>query len=362
MSNQTENFHGSDLEKIEKIYGISKENITSFAANINPLGISPLLKRTLSEHIDVIQTYPDRGYTALRKSISDYTGASPEHIVIGNGSTELISLFIELAGPAHTLILGPTYSEYERSVSLAGGHSAYYMLKESDDFQLNCPDLLMHLTPDINLLILCNPNNPTSSAIAKDVMGIILEHCLTRHITVIVDETYVEFTEDINCYSSVPLVKQFSNLVVLRGVSKFFAAPGLRLGYAITGSENLLTEYHARSNPWSISSLAALGGEVMFQDIAYKKATYDLIASERSRLYRILLTDNRFKVYEPHANFILVKLLDPAMTAVQLFDRTIRKGLMIRNCSTFPSLDNHFIRFCIMSPEKNDELMEQLLL
>ncbi len=83
MLKHKDHFHGSDLEKIEEIYHIKKEDITSFSANVNPLGISPLLRDTLSTHIDAITNYPDRDYTKLRKSICDYTGAQFENIIVG---------------------------------------------------------------------------------------------------------------------------------------------------------------------------------------------------------------------------------------------------------------------------------------
>lgn len=99
MLKHKDHFHGSDLEKIEEIYHIQKEDITSFSANVNPLGISPLLRDTLSKHLDAITTYPDREYAKLRKSICDYTGAEFDNIIVGNGSTELISLFIQTTHP-----------------------------------------------------------------------------------------------------------------------------------------------------------------------------------------------------------------------------------------------------------------------
>ena len=103
MLKHKDHFHGSDLEKIEEIYHIKKEDITSFSANVNPLGISPMLRDTLSKHVDAISTYPDRDYTKLRKSICDYTGAEFDNIIVGNGSTELISLFIQTTQPQKAL-------------------------------------------------------------------------------------------------------------------------------------------------------------------------------------------------------------------------------------------------------------------
>ena len=114
-----EHFHGSDLEKIEKIYGIRKEDITSFSANVNPLGISPKLRETLASHVDAITTYPDREYTSLRSCIADYVGADMKNILVGNGSTELISLIIQIEHPKKAMIIGPILNMSVRSSSAA---------------------------------------------------------------------------------------------------------------------------------------------------------------------------------------------------------------------------------------------------
>ena len=89
MIKHKDHFHGSDLEKIEAIYKLKKEDIVSFSANVNPLGVSPLLRASLSEKIDAITTYPDREYTSLRKCIAEYCHTDYENIIVGNGSTEL---------------------------------------------------------------------------------------------------------------------------------------------------------------------------------------------------------------------------------------------------------------------------------
>ncbi len=356
-----EHFHGSDLEKIEKIYGIKKEEITSFSANVNPLGISPRLRATLSEKIDAITGYPDREYTSLRRSISAYCGADPEHILVGNGSTELISLFIQFIAPKHSLILAPTYSEYEREIGLTGGEFSYFFLDESNEFKLDTDRLIDHLNPQLGLLVLCNPNNPTSSAIHKSEMNRILEACKKQGIFCLVDETYVEFAQDMDHITAIPLIKEYNNLIILRGISKFFAAPGLRLGYAICSNSGILKTINERKNPWTINTLAAIAGEIMFTDSEYIQATKNLIASERNRIRDILSNCKNVKLYPAFANFILIKILKKDITASQVFDASIRKGLMIRDCSTFTGLDETFIRFCFMSPEKNDELLQVLL-
>lgn len=358
MLKHKDHFHGSDLEKIEEIYHIKKEDITSFSANVNPLGISPLLRDTLAKHVDAITSYPDREYTQLRKSICAYTGANFENIIVGNGSTELISLFIQTTHPKKALILGPTYSEYEREISLEGGHTLYYPLKEENNFQMDVDDFCNQLNDSLDLLVLCNPNNPTSTAVTRKDMRKILDCALQYGISVMVDETYEEFTPEGSKISSIPLTNNYNNLIVLRGISKFFAAPGLRLGYAVTGNPDLLKYINTKKNPWTINSLAEIAGCIMFSDKDYINKTKALISGERQRMYDTLSSWKTVKVYPSCTNFLLVRILREDVTSDMVFDHCIRKGLMIRDCSTFPFLDSSYIRFCVMSPEKNDELLE----
>ena len=234
------------------------------------------------------------------------------------------------------MIIGPTYSEYEREISLGGGTTLYYPLREDNDFHLNVADFTAHLNENIDLLVLCNPNNPTSTAITRKDMRLILDVCKQHDIFVMVDETYVEFAENMDEITAVPLTNFYNNIIILRGTSKFFAAPGLRLGYAITGNPDLIKAINTRKNPWTISK-------------------------ERSRIYEAFASHPDFKAYVPKANFMLLRLLREDMNADEMFDRTIRERMMIRNCSTFPFLDNKYIRFCFMEPEDNTRLMECLM-
>ena len=361
MIKHKDHFHGSDLEKIEEIYGIKKEEIVSFSANVNPLGVSPKLRVALSEQIDAITSYPDREYTSLRKCIAEYCNTDYENVIVGNGSTELISLFIQIEHPKKAMIIGPTYSEYEREISLGGGTTLYYPLKEADNFKLDTEDFISHLNESIDLLVICNPNNPTSSCISRKDMRHILDACKQHDIYVMVDETYVEFAENMDEIDSVPLTNYYNNIVILRGTSKFFAAPGLRLGYANTGNRDLIKSINTRKNPWTINSLAVVAGETMFRDTDYIRQTKNLISSERARIYDMLQASTDFKVYRPSGNFMLARILRDDITSQDLFDRCIREKMMIRDCSTFPFLDNKYIRFCFMNPADNDRLIRCLL-
>ena len=226
MIKHKDHFHGSDLPK--HIRRAGKHGVPVI-----------ILKETLAEHLDAITSYPDREYAALRRCIAEYTHSDFDNIIVGNGSTELISLFIQIEHPKKALVLGPTYSEYEREIFLGGGTTHYYPLKEKDDFCLDLSDFTKHLNESIDLLVICNPNNPTSSCITRAQMRQILDVCKQYDIFVMTDETYVEFAENMDEITAVPLTHYYNNIIILRGTSKFFAAPGLRLGYAITGNRDL---------------------------------------------------------------------------------------------------------------------------
>ena len=311
-------------------------------------------------HVDIFSSYPDREYTTLRNTISEYCNIPADFILPGNGSSELISLLIQEKAPKHTLILGPTYSEYSRELSFSGSTQEYYHLQESKDFEPDIPDLCKKLEQGYDFLILCNPNNPTSSAISQKDLRQLISFCAEKNIFVMIDETYVEFAPDINAITAVPLTREFTNLMVLRGVSKFFAAPGMRLGYGITGNMDFLSKMREKQTPWSLNSMGAFAGEIMLQDEDYIRQTRELILSERTRMIKELKSVPTYKVYPAYANFILLKILKPGLTSYDVFEACIRQGLIIRDCSSFQCLDGEFVRFCIMMPEDNSRLVEVL--
>lgn len=360
MTIPDEAFHGSDLEKIAAHYHIDVNSIVPCASNVNPLGISPVARQTFIDNIDVIKAYPDREYTQLKDALANYTGANKEHLVLGNGTSELIHLLFKVLSPHKTLIIGPTYSEYRRSAQKMGSKVEMYQLTEDTDFELDVDSFLQALQPVHDLLIICNPNNPTGKAIPVDALERILERCQALNIMVAVDETYVEFVEDINMISCISLTKAYQNLVVLRGISKFFSAPGLRFGYATTSNDAFLNAAGNDKIPWNINAYVAIAG-VMFEDTHYINLTRSLIQTERNLICSALSCRKTIKIFRPDANFILIKLLKEGQTAKEVFDYCIQKGFMIRDCSDYEGLGEKYIRFCFMKPEQNDQLVNTLL-
>lgn len=356
MKNKPE-FHGSDLEKIANYYHLDKEKIVLFGANVNPLGLSDQVKKDLAEHLDIISSYPDRNYTDLKKAISEYTGTQPEHIVVGNGSTELISLLINQRAPKKALLLGPTYSEYARELNLVGGTLEYYNLKEPDHFQLDLPGLTATLESDIELLIICNPNNPTSSAISTDEMKQILSICKSLNIFVRLMKPILNLHQKMQSFLPFHwcLNRQFYGHT--RGI-QILCSSGTSFWLWHYQQQNFYRHFLLHQNPWSLNSVGAYAGERMLKDTAYIQKTWKLIDSERTRMCKELSQLDTIKIYPAYANFILVRILKEGVTSFDVFEKAIHQNLMIRDCSSFESLDGEYVRFCIMMPEDNDRLLE----
>ena len=350
MQKKPRKLHGGDIYR--------HPDVIDFSVNTNPLGTPESVKRAVQESVAKIEHYPDVRCEALREAISRFEQVNMEEILCGNGAAELFFAAVQAVWPQKALVIAPSFSEYEEALRSVGAEVEYYYLCEEDNFQIR-GDYVDKLSEEIDMIFLCNPNNPTSSALNTEEISKILAHCKKHNIFVMIDETYVEFAPDIQKISAVSLTTKFDNFMVLRGTSKFFCAPGLRLGYGICGNLSFLERMNSIKNPWTINTLAALAGEAMFMDKDYIKMTKDYIDSERSRCMNILSKRPNLKVFKAYANFILVKLLD-GTTSFEMFERCIKEGLMIRDCASFHGLDGEFIRFCIQKKEDNDRLLALL--
>lgn len=357
MKKQGTAFHGSDLEKIEEEYGIPKEHIVSFSANVNPVGFSEKAGEALKNNISVISRYPDRDYKELKEAIASYTGAASKNIILGNGVTELLTLFISLISPKHAVIAGPTYSEYEKDLKRYGSKIGYIMAQESSDFILTAENIIENTPDETDLLFLCNPNNPTSGALYKKDLEKLCKDLKKRNIWLLIDETYVEFSLHSHEITAADLTGTYKNLFVLRGTSKFFATPGLRLGYALTGNEDLLDRAAKAQDPWNINSAADLMGTVMFRDTGFIDRIKETMEREKQYVCQSLSEIEGIRIFPVNGNFVLVKLPENSLTSGELFDILIRQGMMIRDCSTFSVLGDRFIRICFMEHKDNERLI-----
>lgn len=349
--------HGANLYELSAKYGFSKEDFMDFSSNINPFGSSKKAKQYVIDNIDMVSMYPDPEYIELKKSISTYCKCNSDNIVLGSGATELISSFIGTVNPKKAVLVSPAYSEYEKELNKIGCEIKKYYSKKENNFEINPIDLANTVKDGgYELLIICNPCNPTGFAFSKDQIREIVSTCGSY---VMIDETYVEFT-DTSKYSSTPLVDEFDNLFVIRGTSKFFSTPGIRLGYGLISNDKVKEAINKRLDLWNINVVASRMGEIMFVDDEFINETIEHMSKERDYLESELRFLPGVKVYNTYGNFVLCEIVDRRMTAEELRNELIPERIIIRDCASFDGLDQYFFRVCILKPEENILLISEL--
>lgn len=332
-----------------------------YNANLNPMGVPESAKKALKDNIDSIIRYPNDYYSNLKGAIAEYAGCKESRLILGNGSIDLLRLFIVLTAPKKALILSPCSTEYERSLKLFGCEVDRYELSEENDYALDIMDFAKSLDSSYDLIILGNPNNPTSQIIDREDIDTLAEVCEALETFLLIDEMYIEFTEQYEQLTSVPLIEQRPNLGVMRSVSKFFAVPGLRLSYLITANDELLSNAKTNSTPNNISTLTAAACTEMLKDKKYIEESRSQIFTERNLIISAMTPCKNVKLYKPYANFVLVKLLKDDVNAADIAEKCKLKGLIIRCCDDFEGLSDKYIRFCFMNPSQNDMLVNTIL-
>lgn len=349
--------HGANLYDLSNELGFDKKELLDFSSNINPLGSSNKAKKAIIDNIDSVSIYPDPSYNKLKRSISNYCECSINNIILGSGATELISSFINIVNPKKAVLVSPSYSEYEKELNKINCTIKKYFSVEENDFIINSIDLVNFINAEgYELVIICNPNNPTGFAFNKHDIKYILENTNTF---VMVDETYIEFT-DRATFSSTSLVDEFENLFVIRGTSKFFGTPGIRLGYGLISNSEIQKSISKNLDLWNINIFASLMGEVMFEDVDFIESTSKILSSQRNYLHHELSLIDELKVYETKGNFILCKIKSKRFTASELRYYLMKYKIIIRDCSSFEGLDEYFFRICILTPESNEFLINKL--
>ena len=349
--------HGANLYSLSSKYGFSKEELMDFSSNINPFGTSTLAKDFIINNIDMVSMYPDPSYSDLKKSISSYCNCFENNIILGSGATELISSFIKALQPKNALLLSPAYSEYESELSKINCSITKYYARYENDFNICTLDLIDTLKEkDFDLIVICNPNNPTGFTFSSKEIEKLLK---STSAFVMVDETYIEFT-DTDVYSSTSLVDNYNNLFVIRGTSKFFSTPGIRLGYGLIGNESIKNKISSQLDLWNVNIIASNMGQIMFTDKDFINQSKEIILKERDYLNLELNKINDLKVYNSQGNFILCQIKSNKITAADLREKLLEKKIIIRDCSSFDGLDEYFFRICILKPNENRLLIESL--
>ena len=340
---------GKPLEELEREYGIADS--IKLASNENPLGPSPMAIEAIKNAMLRLNRYPDGSGHDLIRKISDHIGVSPRHIVLGNGSDEIIGMlaFAFLQPGDEAVLPNPSFLMYD---IMARGAGAVPVFAPLTSLSIDLDLILERITPKTRIIFLCNPNNPTGTIITKNDFDAFIKE-IPEDIIVVMDEAYIEFVRDQNCVVGYEYMDNKTPLVILRTFSKVYGLAGLRIGYGIMPAAiaDILNRIRL---PFNANSLAQAGACAALEDKGFIEKVVSLIHEGLDFLYDAL--DRRgIKYFPTQSNFFLI---DVRKDADDIYENMLRQGVIVRSMKSYgyPS----YIRVNVGLREENVRFLQAL--
>ena len=336
--------HGGDI--------YTYQNMLDFSANINPLGIPESVVLAAAAGAAASASYPDPKCRRLKAAIAAHEQTPEEYVVCGNGAADLIFQLALAAKPRRALLLAPGFHEYEQALRTVDCQVDFFYLKEEDGFRL-ADAYLEALTPGLDIVFLCNPNNPTGLAVPRPALLRILEKCRDIGARLVMDECFNEFLDEPAAYSLKPELSAYPNLFILKAFTKIYAMPGLRLGYGLCADQALLAALAEAAQPWSVSIPAQEAGLAALTETEYVARAKALVKDERERLQDALAALG-CRTYGSMANYIFFRSVPGLAEACRAHN------LLLRDCSNYQGLCPGYFRAAVKLPEQNNQLLAVL--
>ncbi len=346
--------HGGNLWSAAQKYGLDPEGFIDFSASINPLGPSPKAIEAIERHLHMIRHYPTPTGEELKPILGAYLGIDAENLVLGNGGTELIYLLGRMYGTQRILLLAPCFSEYGQ-----GPNSPEVIripIHVKDHYTLPVEQIINTLREG-DLLFLGNPNNPTARLFAEEDLLEVHASVKAKNAHLVIDEAFFDFTGQPSALRQ--MACREDGLTMLGSLTKFFALPGLRIGYAIA-KRDAIEKMEMFLPPWRLNSLALWAAEASLQDKAYIKRTQIVIPVLRTAFIQALKEIGGLQVYESDTNFLLLNTCRIKVSAEDLQARLGPEGLLIRTCNDYHGLSPYHFRLAVRSHEENQKMLASL--
>ena len=344
--------HGGDIYSDPALQHNKK--LLDYSANINPLGIPDGVREALKRTVARCVNYPDPFCRELRVKLGQFLDLPADMIYCGNGAADVLFRIMTALRPKRTLVLAPTFADYEKAAAVAGSKMDYFVLQEEDNF--NVPvSILKAITKRTEMVVLCNPNNPTGKLMNRDLLQTVLLHCESMHIPLLLDECFMDFVKDKEKYTMIDQLQEHKNLIILKAFTKTFAIPGVRLGYCLSADHALIEKLYASGQDWNVSGLAQAAGIAALDETEYLDESRRLIGEERLYLESQLRLIG-LKVFEGTSNYIFVKSERNFPWAEKLKEHHI----LIRDCSNYRGLTEGYFRIAVKTRKDNRRLIKTM--
>jgi threonine-phosphate decarboxylase len=347
--------HGGDVYTWAQKARIDPAEIIDFSASINPLGPPASVRKAFQKSYNEVSRYPDPYGEELKKALAKRHGMKPTEILVGNGSTQLVYLLCFALRPRKALVAGPAFSEHANALTLAGAKVRFLSLTPNDDFRFSTEDFMAAWGKADDMAFLTTPNSVTGRLIPRAEIEKIARIALLKKRFLVIDEAFIDFVEE---ESVKQLIWDNPYVIILRSLTKYYALPGLRLGYLLAHSRRV-AQFAAYLEPWSVNGPAQKVALACLADARFRLNTERWLHRERSYLAQALIALKRFQPYPSNANFLLVRIANNA-SAVGLHSFLLNKKILIRFCNSFAALGSDHFRVAVKRRKDNRRLLEAL--
>lgn len=327
--------------------------IIKLSQNENPFGPSPKVLEALKNHLQYINRYPPNIYNDLKNKLSQKYSLPASNIAVSAGSVELIDDIIQTFIGVDDNMIVPEVS-FVAFKLLAKVHNKECRIANMKDYAIDIEEMLALVNENTKVLFIANPNNPTGTIINNDQVLNLLSR-LPYNTYLVLDEAYAEYVNDESYPDSLNMIKDFSNLIVLRSFSKIYGLGGLRIGYGFA-NESLITKLEDNKLPFSVNALALPAALAALDDVEYISRCKEINIRERENLL-IEFGNLGYNVVPSHANFLFIHFEEISQKNY-FYEKVTQNGFVVRPMDLFG--DELAIRISVGTPEQNKTLINYL--
>ena len=346
---------GRSQDEIAEDFNLKKEDIIKLGSNENPWGPSPKAMEAIREEITSINRYPESQLHELVSEIAEYAGVEDSQVIIGgDGADEIIDVLAKtfINNGDEFIVPLPSYMYYEYLLKQYGAKPVYARW-DLDENKLDVQSIFDSITSKTKMIFLCSPNNPTGTLIEKEVLMNIASK--NPNILIVIDEAYFEYSEVTNK----DLINEYDNIFIIRTMSKVLGLAGMRIGYGLACEE--IIEYMHRIKPvFSLTRLSFVAALNTFRDKKYIEESIAKGIESRQYLYDEVSKIDGLYVFPSKSNFMLIRVKDTGFTASELALELMKKGIIVRDCTSFKGLDEYWIRISICTLEEDEKFIKIL--
>lgn len=331
--------HGANPHHVYKRLGIElPERTVDFSENCNPEGPPKTVLEMWPSLLSTIHTYPDPSGEPFLSEVAAYHNVSLAYVIAGNGAAELLSLVAERYRGKQAIVVHPTFSEYEATLRAKGVEPIRVSAVEHDGFKLPVVDIL-HQLPTAAALYLCTPNNPTGIMPSREELVSLIVQAGETGCEVVLDEAFIDFIDEGKSF--IPNVQDFPHVIVVRSMTKMYAIPGIRLGYAIAHPD-VIAALRTIAPHWNVSGIAAAIGAQCLHEEAYQMRAIEHATEQRQKLQKFL-EQYSCTVTDAQANFLSFKPTE-GLDARKLYKDLLARGIVLRHSENFHGMDGRWLR------------------